>query len=48
MIVEERVYTIIPGKVGEYLANYERHGKPIHWKHLGEPVGWFRSPKPVT
>ena len=41
MIVEERVYTIIPGKVAEYLANYEQHGKPIHWKYLGEPVGWF-------
>jgi hypothetical protein len=41
MIIEERVYTIIPGQVAEYLETYEREGKPVHWKYLGEPVGWF-------
>ena len=43
MILEERVYAIKPGQVAAYLANYEAHGKPIHWQYLGEPVGWFVS-----
>ncbi len=41
MILEERTYTIVPGQLAAYLDNYERHGKPIHWTHLGTPVGWF-------
>ena len=41
MILEERTYSIVPGQVAEYLDNYEQHGKPIHWKYLGTPVGWF-------
>jgi len=43
MILEERTYTIIPGQVKEYLDMYEKEGKPIHWKYLGTPVGWFVS-----
>ena len=41
MILEERTYTIVPGQVTEYLENYERHGKEIHWRYLGTPLGWF-------
>jgi hypothetical protein len=41
VILEERTYVIKPGEVQAYLERYERHGKPIHWQYLGEPVGWF-------
>lgn len=41
MILEERTYTVKPGEMAAYLENYEKNGKPIHWKYLGEPVGWF-------
>ncbi|MEI7530927.1 MAG: NIPSNAP family protein [Betaproteobacteria bacterium] len=43
MILEERTYTIVPGLVQEYLELYEKEAKPIHWKYLGTPVGWFVS-----
>jgi hypothetical protein len=43
MILEERTYTIVTGQVKEYLDMYEKEGKPIHWKYLGTPVGWFVS-----
>lgn len=42
-IFEERTYTIRTGLVADYLTLYEREGAPVHWKHLGDPVGWFSS-----
>ena len=41
MIIDERTYRIVPGKVDEYLANYEKNGLPLHRMHIGEPIGWF-------
>ena len=29
MIVEERIYTLVPGKTGEYFKNYEEFGLPV-------------------
>lgn len=41
MIIDERTYTLHPGKVPEYVALYDREGNAIQFGHLGEPVGWF-------
>lgn len=43
MILEERTYTIVTGKLAEYLDLYEREGYGPHTRHLGEPVGWFTT-----
>ena len=36
-----RSYTTVPGKSGEYLANYEARGKAIQMKYLGKMVGYY-------
>ena len=41
MIIDERTYTLHPGKLADLLKLYEAEGKPAQWKHLGDPVGWF-------
>jgi hypothetical protein len=41
MIVEQRIYTLIPGKVQEYLANYAREGAQIQIGHLGNMLGYY-------
>ena len=41
MIVDVRIYNIVPRKMGEYLALFERHALPVLRRHLGEPLGYF-------
>jgi hypothetical protein len=43
MIVEERIYTLETGKVGEYLGLYEQHGIEIQKRILGNMVGYFST-----
>jgi hypothetical protein len=43
MIVEERIYTLETGKVGEYLKLYEAHGIEIQKRILGNMVGYFST-----
>ena len=43
MIVEERTYTLHPGKVPEYLALYEREGLALQRAALGTLVGYFST-----
>lgn len=43
MIVDHRTYTLIPGKLPEFLKVYEELGLPLQRKYLGEPVGWYVS-----
>ena len=43
MIVEERIYTLHPGKVGEYMRLYEDEGFPIQEPVLGRLVGWYST-----
>lgn len=43
MILEQRIYTLIPGKLSEYLDIYERLGWPIAQKKLGKMLGYFYS-----
>lgn len=43
MILEERDYRMIPGKLGSFLTIYETFGFPVQIKHLGEPVAFFTT-----
>jgi hypothetical protein len=43
MILEERDYHIIPGRMAEFIATYERLGVEIQKAELGELVGHFVS-----
>jgi NIPSNAP len=41
MIVEERMYTLHPGKVPEYLKAYKEEGMAIQKRILGNMFGYF-------
>lgn len=43
MIVEERIYTLHPGKLPEYLRLYESEGMAIQTRILGRMVGYFTT-----
>ena len=43
MIVEERIYTALPGKSLEYVRMYEAEGLAIQRPILGKLVGYFTS-----
>ncbi len=41
MIVEQRTYTLHPGKVPEYMKLYEDEGFAIQTPILGNLLGWY-------
>ena len=43
MIVEERIYTLYPGKSAEYLRLYEEEGLEVQKRILGRMVGYFTT-----
>ena len=43
MIYEERTYTIVPGRMQEYLDNYERLGLPVQLEVIGNLAGFFHT-----
>lgn len=43
MFVEERVYTLHPGKLSAFLKLYEEKGFAPQRDILGPPVGWYVS-----
>lgn len=43
MFVEERIYTLQPGKVPEYLKLYQEEGRPIQMRILPALVGYYTS-----
>ena len=43
MIYEERIYTIVPGRMTEYMKNYEELGLPVQREVLGTLVGFFHT-----
>ncbi len=43
MIVEQRTYTLRPGKGGEWLEIYEREGRDLQVGHLGRMIGYFTT-----
>ena len=43
MIVEQRTYTLAPGKLTLFLAAYEEQGLPVHLTHFERLVGCFTT-----
>jgi hypothetical protein len=43
MVYEERIYTIQPGRMAEYLKNYETLGLPVQLEVLENLVGFFQT-----
>jgi len=41
MYVEERMYTLKPGTVPEYLKHYQNEGMAVQQKHLPHMVGYY-------
>ena len=41
MYVEERIYTLHPGKLAPFLKVYEEKGSDIQKKILGNRIGWY-------
>jgi len=41
MYIEERIYTLHPGKLGSFLKIYEEKGSDIQKKILGHRIGWY-------
>lgn len=43
MLVELRRYTVVPGKLKDYLTVYKEFGMSPQRRHIGEPIGYFIS-----
>lgn len=43
MFVEERIYTVVPGKAPDFLKLYETEGMAIQARHLPAMVGYYSS-----
>lgn len=41
MIVDLRIYTVKPGRVGDFVKLYRDYGWPLQEKYLGRCIGWF-------
>jgi hypothetical protein len=41
MIIDERTYNLVPGKLKEWMALYEKEGLPVQSRILGRLVGFF-------
>ena len=41
MIVDLRIYTVKPGRVGDFVKLYQEHAWPLQEKYLGRCIGWF-------
>ena len=42
MIVEERIYTLYPGKVPQYLSLYREEGLAVQKEILGNMLGYYQ------
>ena len=43
MIIDERTYTVRPGKLAAYLEAHMAQALPLMRRHLGEPYGYFTT-----
>ncbi|WP_238535699.1 NIPSNAP family protein [Paraburkholderia phytofirmans] len=43
MFVEERIYTLRPGRTGDFLKLYEEEALAIQLKHLRTMIGYYSS-----
>lgn len=41
LIVEQRTYTLRPGKVAQFVELFEKHDLPFIEPIMGAPVGWY-------
>lgn len=41
MLVEQRIYTVAPGKLKDYLSAYQTHGVAVHTEILGHWLGCY-------
>ena len=43
MIIDERTYTVRPGRLAAYLEAHMADALPLMRKHLGEPYGYYTT-----
>ncbi len=43
MIVDLRIYTCKPNRMGEFVALYKEFAWPLQLKYLGRCLGWFTT-----
>lgn len=43
MIVDHRTYELLPGRLRDFLAFYEKEGLPVQTRHLGQPLGYYTT-----
>jgi hypothetical protein len=43
MYVEERIYRVLPGRLGDYFALYEQRGLGPQSRYLGTMLGYYAS-----
>ena len=43
MLVEQRIYNLLPGKVDAYVDFFERHDLSFMVPIMGMPVGWYTT-----
>lgn len=43
MIIDQRTYTVRPGKLPAFLKLYEEHAWPLQQKYLGTCLGWYMA-----
>jgi hypothetical protein len=43
LLVEQRTYTLKPGKVAQFVEFFEKHDLPFIEPIMGAPVGWYTT-----
>jgi hypothetical protein len=43
MIIDHRTYELLPGRLRDFLAVYEKDGFPVQTRHLGQPLGYYTT-----
>lgn len=41
MIIDLRIYTVRPGRVGDFVMMYQEYAWPLQEKYLGRCLGWY-------
>jgi hypothetical protein len=41
MIIDLRIYTVKPGRVGDFVKMYQEHAWPLQVKYLDRCIGWY-------
>jgi hypothetical protein len=43
MIVDLRIYTVVPNRLAEFVALYESEAWPLQKQYLGRCLGWYTT-----